>query len=111
MNADFVKFLLVVVSVILGLVSKIVYDFIVSGRTEKGVYMKIEDCQGLRDKCCIGKVKSGYATLETRVAAAEKRLDEGREDFKQIRKDIGEIGKDIAGMKTLLEKWLEGPKN
>lgn len=92
---------------IITLVFKLVYDYLNSGRIEKGVYMKISDCNVHREKCCLPQVKRDTVALHTRMDAVDKRLDRGGKDFRMIQQDIGEMKQHMAGMKGLLEVFVE----
>lgn len=100
----------------LGLIAFMVREYLTSGRIEKkAVYVTSVDCQAVRDKCCVGDVKKELSLershfesfrreVEVRLMAVEKRLDQGREDFKVIRKDIGKINNTLARMVVILEQ-------
>lgn len=97
----------ILIGAVIGFIFKIVYDWFKSGRIEKGEYVKVQDCQHVREKCCIGQLKKDNATFKTRLDAVEKSLDAGRQDFRQIRQDISKMKEHMAGMKSLLETWIE----
>ena len=95
-------------AIIVGFVVKLAWDWVQSGRVEKkGVYVTIDHCEGVREKCCITTLKRDVGIIENRMGAAEKRLDDGREDFKLLRKDIGGIDKSMAGIQAVLKEFLK----
>ncbi len=94
----------------IGFFTKIIYDWIVSGRFEKGVYVKIKDCIYNRDKCCITSIKKQAIEHEMKIKAAEEKLIEGKEDFHQIKKDLIEIKECLAGLKIMFQSFKEGKR-
>ncbi|MBT4877928.1 MAG: hypothetical protein HON48_22335 [Desulfobacula sp.] len=101
---------LIVVAAILGFVCKIIYDWLKTGRTEKGVFVKTDHCETIREKCCVPELKKDVGIIENRMDAAEKSLDRGREDFRLLRKDISEINLTLAGMAETLKFFLGDKK-
>jgi len=93
--------------VLLGLVVKMLWDWLKSGRAEKGVYMPVSDCEKRRGECCLPAVKRDIATIETRLREAEKQLDQGRVDFDTIMKEIAQINKSLSRIQTVIEFALE----
>ncbi|MCG8639132.1 MAG: hypothetical protein MI862_05325 [Desulfobacterales bacterium] len=83
------------------------WDYWQSGRAEKGIYMKVTDCEKSKEKCCVSQIKKDVATQGVRLNAVEKRLDQGSQDFRLIHKAIGGIKEDIAGMTALLKKMTK----
>lgn len=92
---------------IAGIALRITTDFISAGRIEKTApYVTTIACEVHREKCCVGTIKKEVASIETRVSATEKRLDDGRKDFQMLRTAIGSMQSDISGMKALLKQAL-----
>jgi len=96
---------------VLVLLFKILWDWIISGRTDKGVYMLMTECEKRRVDCGLPAVKrelSGYvnqcseykAATDERLKEHDKQLDIGRHDFEKLMEDISEIRQIIAGMPT-----------
>ena len=93
-----------------GLVIKEFAAWFKAGRVEKkAVYMTSADCQANREKNCVGKaeLESYRAKTDTRLAAMDKRLDQGSKDFKEIGKDLTDIKTTLAGMTALLQATVE----
>jgi len=97
----------VVIGVILGFVAKIVWDWLNSGRIEKAAYVTTVHCDEVREKCCLPVLKKDIGILKAECAAHEKKLDQGREDFRMLREDIGGIKEGLAGIKSVLEAFLK----
>ena len=93
--------------VLFGLVGKMLWDWLKSGRAEKGIYMPVALCEQRRGECCMPVVKRDIATLETRLREAEKQLDQGRLDFDTIMKEIAQINKSLSRIQTVIEFALE----
>ncbi len=99
-----------VVSVVLAagvvLIGKIVWDWLSKNRTTEGAYMTIEHCDAAREKCCMPSIKKEIGVLGARLQEAEKKLDQGREDFRLLRVDISGIKESLAGIQAVLESAL-----
>ena len=78
----------IILATVAGFIGKIIWDWFKSGRLEKGLYVKTVDCEKNREKCCLPQLKRDSGILESRLTAAEKRLDQGREDIRLLREDI-----------------------
>jgi len=98
----------IILAAVIGFLAKIVWDWLSSGRTEKGVYVKTKDCEAHREKCCMPELKKDFGVMDSRMAAAEKSLDRGREDFRLLRKDISGIKESLAGIEAVLKAFLKG---
>ena len=96
---------------ILVLLFKILWDWMISGRTDKGVYMLIAECEKRRVDCGLPFVKKelqSYAiqcgeyksTTDERLKEHAKQLDIGRGNFDKVMEDLSEIRQIIAGMPT-----------
>jgi hypothetical protein len=96
---------------ILVLFFKVLWDWIISGRTEKGVYMLLSECEKRRIDCGLPMVKKelqGYvnqcgeykAATDERVKEHSRQLEQGRRDFDKIMEDISQIRQVVAGMPT-----------
>ncbi len=96
----------VFLAAIIVLVGKIVWDWLINSRTGKGVYMTISHCEAAREKCCMPRVKKELGVLGSRVTETEKKLDQGREDFRFIREEIGEIKESLARIQAGVESAL-----
>jgi hypothetical protein len=101
---------LVIIAAIVGFVFKIIWDWFMTGRTEKGLYVEKDHCEKFREKCCMPELKKEVGVIENRMDAAEKSLDRGREDFKLLRQDISEINLTLAGMAATLKAFLKEKK-
>jgi hypothetical protein len=97
----------IILATVAGFIGKIIWDWFKSGHLEKGVYVKTVDCEKNREKCCLPQLKRDSGILESRLTAAEKRLDQGREDFRLLREDISEMKESLAGIKAVLEAFLK----
>lgn len=93
-------------AMVIGFILKIVYDWLKTGRFEKGIYVTTVHCEEVRDKCCIPQIKKDVSVLKIEVKAHEKKLDEGREDFKLLREDISSIKESLSGIKSVLDTVL-----
>ena len=101
------KLMLGIVSgAVIGFIFKIIWDWLKTGRFEKGVYVTSVHCEQIRDKCCMPQIKKDVEVLKTEMKAHEKKLDQGREDFRLLRKDIGSIKESLAGIKSVLDSVL-----
>jgi len=89
-----------------GFIVKIVWDWLYSGRVEKGIFVTVEHCEKSRDKCGTPMLKKDMGILDTRVATIEKQMDEGRENFKILRNDIAGINESLAGIEAFLRATL-----
>lgn len=116
MEAGLIK---ICVALAAGLILKIAWDWLTSGRTEKGIYVKAAECEHHRETCCIGQVKRDTIynrrqfdafkeKTDTRLDGVEKRLDQGAADFRVLRKDIGEIKEFMAGCQVRLDSLIHG---
>lgn len=115
-------FVLVMIGSAVGLIFKILWDWFKSGRVEKGLYVKIEDCSKIRERCCVSTIKKELAEerrnfesykngAQIQMMAIEKRLDDGRENFKEFQADIGEIKEALASLVELKELIRDLIKN
>ncbi len=93
-----------IIVLIVGFLGRVLWDWHKSGRVEKGLYVKIDDCKAERKECCVPKIKKDLAKFEAQQTATEKRLDIGHTSLVGLRDDIGGIKEDVAGMKPLVEK-------
>jgi hypothetical protein len=94
---------IVVVVVVIGILVKIGYDWLKSGRAKTGeYYMTTADCLTCREKCCVHEIKTAMnlhkqtesyqdSTVNARLATIEKRMDEAREDSAKLREDVSGI--------------------
>mgnify|MGYP000459953964 CR=1 FL=1 len=99
-----------IIAGVVGFVFKIIWDWFMTGRTEKGLYVEKDHCEKFREKCCMPELKKEVGVIENRMDAAEKSLDRGREDFRLLRKDISEINLTLAGMAETLKFFLGDKK-
>jgi len=97
------QILVVIAAVVVGFIGKIIWDWLVTGRTEKGVYQTVAHCDEHREKCGVSENGKDIVALDTRVTGIEKQMDEGRENFKILRGEISGINKSLAGIKAFLE--------
>lgn len=88
-------------------IGRALWDHYISGRVEKGVYMKISDCEKHRDKCCVGQIKKDVATQGAWQMSAEKRLDKGSHDFEILRNDIRQMDRKLSGMQSIMEMMAD----
>jgi hypothetical protein len=100
----------VISSLVIVLVGKILWDWFRSGRVEKGSLVTTEHCDEIREKCCLPQMKKDVGIMEKRLDYAEKRLDEGHENFKSFRRDISDIKVILAGIQGAMESFLKGQK-
>lgn len=99
-------------------VGKILWDWLKSGRLEKGEYLTIAAFEKHKENCCAISLKKEFsecrqnsganqAKTETRLLTIEGRLEDGREDFRAIRKDISRMADMLTRLQTSIEFMLE----
>ena len=96
-----------ILAALIGFVFKIIWDWLKTGRSEKGILVTTAHCEEIREKCCMPQIKKDVGILKTEIAAHEKKLDQGREDFKLLREDISSIKESLAGIKSVLDSVLQ----
>ncbi len=88
-----------------GIAIKILWDWLLSGRTKKvEPFITRQECEAHRDKFCIVTIKRDIASLTVRIEAAEKQLDQGLKDSREIKKELAEMNKTLARMWGAMEK-------
>jgi len=104
------------VGIFVGILIRVGYDWIMSGRVKKGeYYMTIDACQDCREKCCVHPVKLALGDLRTtlnthiskefgndsevniRLASIEAAQKDAREDSAKLRADV-------AGIRSALDQ-------
>jgi seryl-tRNA synthetase len=108
------------VGAVIVMLFKVLWDWMTSGRTEKGVYMLIQECEKRRSACGLLTVEDDLqeysiqcaeykATTDTRLKEIDKQLDSGRADFIRLIDDISQIKQRLAAMPTFEEfQGLQG---
>jgi hypothetical protein len=98
---------------------KILWDWLWSGRTkQKSIYMTEKNCIDIRSRCKMHVFQDTMAgerldhgqfreRTNARLEAAEKQLDQGREDFKALRKEIMAMNTAITKLCTVIEERLK----
>ena len=135
-NGIGMKLDLVYSTVIVALVVKIIYDWLSSGRTEKGVFVTKVLCNDHRDSCCISqikkeapvmhermknvehdqivcelpKVQKDLINIETRVDSIEKRHDKVDIAIISIQKKLSNIEKTVAETNGYIKAIAENSK-
>ena len=104
---DKISWISLLVALVVGVMGKSLWAYFTSGRVEKkAVYVRTEDCIKAHENCTT--LEAYKRENDLRLSMVEKRLDEGREDFKAIRTDIGTININLAKMATILEEQAKG---
>ena len=106
----------IVVVLLIGLVGKILWSWLSSGRTEKGVYITRDKCESRRQNCdwrvsAMGKdlsetsqeIKSYISKTDVKLEGIEKRLDKGDARFSELQKNLVEIKETVSGIKGFIE--------
>jgi hypothetical protein len=86
---DYKAMMLMGVAAVITLIGKIVWDWLKNRREPKESWEEIN---------------ARLSVVETQVVSMNKRLDEGREDFKAIRKDITKICTNIAIISAIVKE-------
>jgi hypothetical protein len=107
---------IIVVVLLVGVVGKIIWSWLSTGRAEKGVYITQDKCDSRRQSCdlkvsSMGKdlsntgqeIKSYISKTDVKLVDIEKRLDKGDVRFGELQKDLIEIKETISGIKVLIE--------
>lgn len=100
-----------VIGGIIILFCKIIWDWISTGRTERGIYMLMAECEKRRQNCGIQifdeKLQAYYydcgeykSATDERLKEIDKQLDSGRTEFHKVMNDISLIKQALAGMPT-----------
>jgi len=115
---------------VLGIASKIIYDWFKSGRIKTGdYYVTTKACQNQRDHCCINAVKkelnlhkqaesyhdsevnTRLSNIESQIAEAKtvsaKLREEAREDNAALRKDVGGIKSALDKITGVIEIYVQ----
>lgn len=108
------------VSLVAGILGKILWDFIKGGRVEKApVYMTIASCQETRNNCSVStlsdkvtktreELEAFKAETSTNLKAMDKRIDVSSRDIRAMRRDISEIKQVSAASNAILETIQKG---
>jgi len=94
---------------IVALLFQIIWNWLVTGRVEKGVYLLAADCERRRKDCGIGMVGDAFHTQAKQFAEYKSKTDvqledidhqlsRGREDFTKIIEEISQIKQALVGM-------------
>jgi len=99
--------------IFVGLLLKISWDWITTGRVSPGVYMTVKRCEVSRRTCNPILFQKEFAMHKTKVNQQikefDKRLDAGAKDFKTITACMSKIDKNLAIL-TALYKSHYGDK-
>jgi hypothetical protein len=99
----------IIIAALIGLLTWILKDWIMSGRVKQGIYLTTEAFEKHTANCCAIRLKKDFhdcqnhgvrfqSTVETKVEDMETRLEQGRIEFKQVASDISDIKSSIAVM-------------
>lgn len=96
----------VIATAIVGLIAKILYDWLKHGRTSLPIHTTCIECNKLNTKlseleACVIQEKMARRTIEAEITEHERRLDRGSEAMSKLMSDISDIKSSIA---TLLER-------
>lgn len=105
-NDLIVIFLGIMATAIVGIVFKIIWDWLKHGRSQLPFNAGCPECSRLGSRiheleACMIQEKMTRKTIEAEITAHEKRLNEGSEVMKKLKEDISDIKTNVA---TLLER-------
>jgi hypothetical protein len=106
----------IVVVLMVGVAGKIIWSWLSTGRTEKGVFITQDKCESRRQSCdwrvsVMGKdlsetsqeIKSYISKTDVKLDGIEKRLDKGDARFSELQKELVEIKETMSGIKGFIE--------
>lgn len=95
----------------LGLLAKIAWDWMSTGRVSPNKYMTVKHCDVNRSLCnpvlFQREFSAHKATITQKLKEFEKRLDAGGDEFKKITKCIVKMDKNLAVLTALYAKQYE----
>ena len=101
------KIFFFLISAFAGFFSKIIWDWLSSGRMEKkSAYVSQKECEQHRERCCMPQLKTKVGVIGNRLDTAETQLERGGKDFRLLRSDISEIKETIARIDTCMKSII-----
>ncbi len=116
-------------SAAIGFFGKILWDWLKSGRTEKGEYLTVQAFERHKEQCCVLTLKKDFnicqqdsctvqANHASRLAVVEERLRDGQATFKELNDKMDEkfdsfgekfdlMNQSLAGIQATLKYALE----
>ena len=103
---------------VVGLVFKIIWNFLNEGKTKQGVYLTVEAFERHQKDCCVHALKRDFnechtisaayqATIGTKINAIETRMVDGHKEFVELHKELNQINKAISRIAAVVEFALE----